>query len=290
MFEKIRTKDCPFDLSDWPTRKILRLFAGKDCVMALTNDGQVLQKTTDPALAIRPEYWTRITDIAISQYWPALAVGLVSDGTCMVGKRALRNSCEIREISFEAVNARVKALKNIVEIRVSDAIFALDETGRVHHIPLDREDWYQEVDSWENIRHIAVGNQCAVFGIDGEGRVHCAGANLTEGPHGDMRPRLAALEGVRDICAMGSEGEMILLSREGGKLEALKDGEVCEIPDTAEPRFCGNFLLTTVLGADGQLYSCRYLGSREWEKTDRRVRTAAVGLDDHHKPFLVYLK
>ena len=25
MFEKIRTKECPFDLSDWPTRKILRL-------------------------------------------------------------------------------------------------------------------------------------------------------------------------------------------------------------------------------------------------------------------------
>ena len=288
MFEKIRKKDCPFDLSDWPTRKILRLFAGKDCVMALTNDGQVLQKTTDPALAIRPEYWTRITDIAISQYWPALAVGLVSDGTCMVGKRALRNSCEIREISFEAVNARVKALKNIVEIRVSDAIFALDETGRVHHIPLDREDWYQEVDSWENIRHIAVGNQCAVFGIDGEGRVHCAGANLTEGPHGDMRPRLAALEGVRDICAMGSECEMILLAKDDGSLEVL-DRAACKLQDAGMLGFCSNFRLAAALGENGQLYCCRYPDS-EWEKTARGVRTAAVGLDEHYMPFLVYLK
>ena len=227
MFEMIHTKDCPFSFLDWPARKISRLFAGNSCVMALTEDGKVLQKTLDPDLAIRPEFWTRITDIAISQCWPALAVGLVSDGTCMVGKRALRRCCEIREISFETVNAQVKALKDIVEIRVSDAIFALDKAGRVHHIPLDREDRYQEVAGWENIRHIAVGNQEAVFGIDGKGRVHCAGANLTEGPHGDMRPRLAALEGVRDICAMGSECEMILLSREGGRLEALKDGAVC---------------------------------------------------------------
>lgn len=283
MFEKIYTKDCPFDLSDWPARKILRLFAGKDCVMALTDDGRVLQKTTDPALAIRLEYWTRITDIAISQCWPALAVGLVSDGTCMVGKRALRNSCEIREISFEEVNARVKALKNIVEIRVSDAIFALDETGRVHHIPLDREDWYQEVDSWENIRHIAVGSQCAVFGIDGEGRVHCAGANLT-----DMRPRMAALEGVRDICAMGSECERILLVKEDGSLEML-DGAACKLQDAGKLGFCSNFRMAAALGENGQLHCCRYPDS-EWEKTARRVRTAAVGLDESYKPFLVYLK
>ena len=218
MFEKIHTQDCPFDLSDWPARKISWLFAGNSCVMALTNDGEVLQKTLDPDLAIQPEFWTRITDIAISQYWPALAVGLVSDGTCMVAKRALRNCCEIRGISFEAVNAQVKALTDIVEIRVSDAIFALDKTGRVHHIPLDREDRYQEVDGWENIRHIAVGSQEAVFGIDDAGRVHCAGFNTIMGPCGDLRPRLAALEGVEDISAMGSEGEMILLVKEDGKL------------------------------------------------------------------------
>ena len=289
MFEKIHTQDCPFNLSDWPAEKIKKLFAGHGCVMALTDEGEVLQKTLDPALSIRPEYWTRITDIAISQYWPALVVGLVSDGTCMVAKRALRRCCEIRGISFDAVNEQIKALKDIVAVRVSDAIFALDKTGRVHHIPLDRDDDYKSVDSWENIVRIAVGSQCSVFGIDEAGHVHCAGANVSQGPHGDLRPRLAAQEGVVDVASMGSEGELLLLMKEDGSVEDLNGG-ACEIPGAEALGFCGNFLLTTVLGADRQLYSCRYLGSREWEKTDRRVRSAAVGLDDQYMPFLVYLK
>jgi hypothetical protein len=289
MFKKIHTVDCPFDLADWPARKISWLFAGKDCVMALTNDGDVLQKTLDPALSIRPEYWTRITDIAISQYWPALAVGLVSDGTCMVAKRALRRCCEIRGISFDAVNEQIKALKDIVAVRVSDAIFALDKFGRVHHIPLDREDRYQEVDGWEKIRYLSVGKQASVFGIDEAGHVRCAGANVSQGPHGDLRPRLAAQEGVVDVASMGSEGELLLLMKEDGSVEDLNGG-ACEIPGAEALGFCGNFLLTTVLGASGQLYSCRYLGSREWERTCRRVRSAAVGLDDQYMPFLVYLK
>ena len=84
---------CPFKFNVWYFKNIKEIFCGNSCVMAISDDGEILQKVTGTALAARTEYWNNIKSIAISQHFPALAVGLLKDGTCIVSKRALRNCC-----------------------------------------------------------------------------------------------------------------------------------------------------------------------------------------------------
>lgn len=284
------TQSCPFSFVEWFFKDITAVYAGKGCVMAMTGQGEVLQKVSNPDLAARMEYWTNIQEIAISQCFDSLALGLEKDGTCMVAKRALRRCCEITGVSFDWVNSQIRELKQIVKICVSDAIFALDSRGKVHCIPLTRQHDYHGVASWENIVHICAGNQCSVFGITAEGKVLCAGHNCVAGPRGDLREKLASCRDVADICSLGSEGERVVL--------AFRDGTAADL--SGEPilsgiadRFQSNFCLGAVLRRDGTLdfIPYHYPQTEDLEKLKNKpIKSFAVGLTENYNPFVIAVK
>ncbi len=234
------TKNIGFNMRDWKKESIVKVFGGNDCILAVTSDGRTLQKTKEPDLAVRTEYWTRIKDISLSSWMRCHAIGLVSDGTCLVAKRALRYLCELYKeqhdsIPFDIVNSEVKSWKDIVQTAVSDSYFALDKYGRVHVASASRnnQNEYASVSEWRNVKRIVTGPQNSVFGITRDGRILCAGENLIHGPHGSGYPsELAKLSGVYDLCAMGSECEDILIAMKDGTLLNYR-GEI--LPVTALP-------------------------------------------------------
>jgi hypothetical protein len=213
-------------MSDWKREEIVRVFAGTDCVMAVTADGRTLQKCRRQERQARLGYWTRIRQIALSKAVEGLALGLVADGTCLISKRPLRALCEDRPGAFERINGSVKSWQNIVQVVVSDAFFALDGLGRVHCACLDQESMedYRAVSTWQNVRRIVTGIQNSVFGITGAGQVLCAGGNCSHGPRGDMSRLLAGVRDVVDLYPTGSECEEVVLAQRDGRLRMLSAG------------------------------------------------------------------
>lgn len=260
----ICTKNTPFSFLDWQFRHLTGVYAGCECVMALTAEGEVLQKVTEESIAARTEYWTGIRDISVSPTVPGLAMGLAADGTCLLSKRALRRLCEGRLWDFTRVNDAVKQWTHLTQVLVTDAFFALDRDGRVHCVhpdPLCGE--YRETELWEKVVRLAAGDQNSVFGITEDGRVLCAGSNCLRGPNGDVRKRLAALSGVTDLKTAGSECERILLSRRDGTVTDLVSGPVLTGACTEAPVFAGNFALTALQRADGTLSFLPYFFPQE---------------------------
>ncbi len=225
MKKLVHTGNIGFDLCDWETESIHSVYAGADCIMAITDDGRVLQKVTDTAVSARTEYWTRVSQIAVSKYVSGLAIGLICDGTCMISKRPLRRICgpDSNLYAFDAIHNVIKTWQNIVQVEVSDSFFALDSDGYVHISPLDRytEQDYREVASWKNVQRIITGSQNSIFGITADGRVLCAGANLKNGPHGNISARTTSLTDVVDIVTTGSECEEIYFAFRDGSVRDL---------------------------------------------------------------------
>ena len=230
MKKLLYTENIGFDMSDWEREPIEKVFAGTDCIMAVTSDGRTLQKTTKPEYAARTKYWTRVEQIAVSGWASCHAIGLISDGTCMIAKRFVRSWCEDAEdaLPFDAVNNEVKSWTDITQVAVSDSFFGLDRKGKVHVSPLSRHERrdYADVGTWNGVVRIVAGSQSGVLGITGEGNVLCAGASFVRGPHGDVRDRLAALKNVADICTTGSECEEIVVAYNDGTVETLGGREI----------------------------------------------------------------
>ena len=111
----IYTKNAPLSFFDWRMKNIVSIYAGHSCVMAITKNGEVLQRVLNKELAARTEYWKNIRSISVSQSYPALAVGLVKDGTCIIGKKVARYYCKNFGGNFEQVNSSIKELKDIAE-------------------------------------------------------------------------------------------------------------------------------------------------------------------------------
>lgn len=226
----IYTENIGFDMSDWESENIKKVYAGTDCIMALTTDGRVLQKVTDSEVAARTKFWNNITDIAVSGCLPGMAIGLVSDGTCMISKRPIRRYCDGNGISrqFDRINDAVKSWKDIVEVEASDAFFALDKHGRVHYVNLSNDyDDYSATKSWENVVHIAVGTQNSVFGITADGRVLCTGGNLAGSIRRESRKSFFKdIEGAVDVCTSGSECERIYVAYKDGAVRVLTEDKV----------------------------------------------------------------
>ncbi|MBE5779282.1 MAG: hypothetical protein E7331_08115 [Clostridiales bacterium] len=271
---------CPFDFRDWTRYDIEKLYAGNDCVMAITYGGQVLQKVVRNEYAAMLFYWNNIKSISISQLFPALAVGLIADGTCVIAKRPLIHCCEVGNNQFEAVYEQLKRLRNIVEIVVSDAIFALDRYGKVHHISLWREDDYVAVEAWSNIKHIVAGNQNSVFGITNSGSVLCAGANTICGPYGDLNKTLQAFHNVVDICAMGSECEKPLLALSDGRIVDMYGETIVNGHVGTGQIFTGNHLFTVAKMKNEKYMVLPYdnaISVSEKLSSTSNVRSIAVG-------------
>lgn len=293
------TQDIPFDLHDWNREPIVSVFAGTNCIMAITSDGRTLQKTTNPQFAPRTQYWTRVRQIAISKCMTGHAIGLISDGTCMIAKKSVRYACENRVtkgmLPFDYINNEVKCWKNIKQVAVSDTFFGLDQNGRVHMSPLsqfERQD-YAEVESWTDIVRIVTGLQNSVFGIKKDGSVLCAGANLTKGPHGDVRPRLAELKNVIDICTTGSECEVILIAHGDGTVTNIHgeiifdhawsggpEGNLCIF----QSHFCYEVI---ILDERRKLVSWQHNNLNKLFEHDPRILSFAVGNNEYGKSFVL---
>lgn len=230
------TTNIEYDMRDWVKEPIEKVFAGTNCIMAITTDGRTLQKTTTPKFAVMAQYWTRIRHIALSGWASCAAIGLVSDGTCLISKRALRYLCDCfapghsSASVFEHVNNTIKSWSQIQQVAISDAYFALEESGKVRMIAANQgtQNAYAETAYWSNIRRIVTGSTSdAVFGLTEDGRVMCAGENVTNGPHGDIRKTVSQMHNVIDVGTMGSECEAILF--------AFKDGTVMDLSGTRIP-------------------------------------------------------
>ena len=227
------TDNIGFDMRDWERLPIKEVFAGTNCIMAITEDGRTLQKIKNRSFAARTQYWTRITQISLSNCLSGHAIGLVCDGTCLISKRPLRYLTDRRNfegaLSFEWVNDKVRSWTGIVQVAVSDAYFALDEDGRVHYAATHRyeESDYSVVTSWRDVKKIVTANQNGVLGITKDGKVLCAGGNFTRDPSGYTRKRLSKLSGVVDACVTGSEAEQVIV--------ALDDGSIVEVFQSSEP-------------------------------------------------------
>ncbi len=228
-----------YDMSDWDNEPIEKVFAGTDCILAITTDGRVLQKTKKPEVALRTQYWARIKDISLSGWAPCHAIGLVSNGTCMVAKRELRALCDLKNhvdtLWFDEVNNEIKSWSNIIQVAVSDSYFALDSDGKVHvasHSRFNRDE-YAIVPYWDDICRISTGLQNSILGVTKSGEVLGAGANILNGSHGNARECLSKFHDVADVCVTGSECGKIILALKDGTITDL-DGHIYPVTASVE--------------------------------------------------------
>ncbi len=277
------TPNTPFDLHDWEAIPLKQIYAGTNCVMAITENGRVLQKITDPDLAARCEYWTRVTQISISKWAPGFAIGLVEDGTCLISKKAVRARCDR---PFEDVNNAVKSWQNIVQVEVSDAFFALDKDGHVHYTALDdycQKD-YAEALSWNKVRRIVTGPQNSLFGITEDGTVLAAGANCRQN-----QARFAAFSDIADVFPIGSECEDLYLVRRDGRLVTLHGDTIhpvlCGWMPTPSKALEGTFRTAYALTLDHVLLSLSDIRP----VFDASISSFAVGDDCYAPPFVLAL-
>ena len=289
----IYTDNIDFNMDDWVNQPIKKVFAGTDCIMAITEDGRTLQKTKNPNCAAAVQYWTRIKDISLSAWAPGLAIGLVSDGTCLIAKKPTRkvlDSCDGYEhISFSTVNDTIKSWEHIVQVAVSDAFFAVSDEGRVYYSALSRYgiDEYREVLGWRNICRISVGLQDSIIGITKDGRMLCAGANLREGPHGDMTELLASYSDVTDVCMSGSECECIVVAHRDGTVEVLPDRQIFSA-DGKERTLCSHFgYYHFIMDSERQLFVDDTCGLKPVFPNCSIIDSFAVGDHDYSKPFVI---
>lgn len=254
MYKLLYTENIGFNMSDWENMQIREVFAGTDCIMAITDDGQVLQKTICTSVAARTKYWTRIKEIALSKWASGLAIGLVSDGTCMISKCAVRKYDE--EMNFDIINSEIKSWTDIVQVAASDAFFGLDKAGNVHYAPLYKFGVvdYFGVTEWKNVKKIVTGNQNSIFAVTAEGKVLSEGSNCRQGPHGDISHYLSSIEGVVDISPTGSECENVLMLLRDGRIIDLY-GETVDtltLPATVSDKVLDSTAFYFVLANEGK--------------------------------------
>ena len=290
MGKLIHTDHTVFDLTDWESEDLQKVFAGTGCVMALTADGRVLQKIMSPEHAARTDYWKNITDIALSNWMDGLAIGLCSDGTCMISKRPARKLWSDPS-AFERINSTVKSWKNIVAVAASDAFFALDRDGYVHYAADRAVDYYRETKSWKNIVRMVTGTQCSLFGITADGRVYAAGPNCTAGPAGNIRDKLDRMTDIVDLCVSGSECSQIYVAHRDGRVEDVISGEILDFTCRPKPGCMQSHTVAVAIQqADGSVkhlsYCCGPLsGAEAFSQTP--VSSFALGDGDYILTFML---
>ena len=203
---------------------IRKVAAGADLLVAITADHRIRHIARNPDLQLREQYWTRVVDVAISGFAEGMCVGLIADGTCMLSKRALRSiatcyheTLQSQNREFERINNTIKSWTNVIQLAVSDAIFALHEDGTVSCCEFSRpftESKYRHVQSWCGIRKVVVGSQDSIVGITDDGQIRVDGYNLL--PRENEIVRSGSRIDAVDVVLGGSECERILfLDREG---------------------------------------------------------------------------
>ena len=311
MGKLLYTDNIGFSMNDWETESIRKVFAGTGCIMAITDDGRVMQKIVDKDIAARTQYWTRIQQIALSKWAAGVAIGLVSDGTCMISKRPIRAGVYSGR-NFEWVNDTVKSWHDIVQVAASDSFFALDSTGNVHYAYFsyrrEYEDNYRSVTSWRNVCKIVTGSQDSVFGVTTDGRVLCAGAGCMRGPYGNLQRKLDLITDAVDVYPTGAECQVIVIAKSDGSLvdhdgrvlTYSKENEEAPLPIVKMPEgpldqvLDGTFWYTVVgRTPGGALFSTMRRYVTDWENSKSifpshvRINSFAVGDIGYGTPFVI---
>lgn len=288
MSKILYSRNCPFSFRNWSFKKINKIFAGHDCVMAITASGKVLQKVLNKDFAIQSDSWNNMKEIAISNWCPALAVGLKVDGTCVVAKNPLKHVCQNFSRDYKTIYNSIHELKDIVKICVSDAVFALTKFGDVICIPLLNTTEYDNVSTWQNIKHITVGNQNSVFGITTDGKIVCSGRNVI-GSYRDLPTKLASFDHVVDISVMGSECESIHLLLEDGRFIDLHQNIILNNANALQD-IRSNSLLSAIRCVDNSIKLISYNSSLQEmsiKTNNHTIFSFAVGLSNMDKPFYI---
>lgn len=289
MKELLYTKNIGFDLSDWKRKCIRKVYAGTNCIMAITDEGEVLQKTLRPEVAARTGYWTRITEIALSNWASGFAIGLVSDGTCMIAKRAVREVDE--ECRFDIINNQIKSWKNIVQVAASDAFFGLDKAGNVRYVPLHRTgiDDYRGVEQWQNVKKIVTGLQNSVFAVTADGTVLVEGGNCRRGPKGDICRYTSQRKDVVDLFPTGSECEELFMLLKDGTVVDLFGNKITALTlPLTEKALDGTFSRFAIANDGGNRLIDLCRGCREALRPRRgRIISFAAGDINYRNPFII---
>jgi len=270
------------------------VFAGSDCLIAITSAGKLLQKTWGSAVSLNEYAYNGmdLSKIAVSNACPGMTMALDSDGYCRIERNGISRYCTSSECRLRVLQAAAQ-WKGITDIAVSDAFFGLDTAGRVHVAALsDRgQTEYASAEKWENVTRIAVGLQNAIFGVTRDGRVLCAGANCLNGPHGDISGILAGLNGVAAIGAMGSECEEILVFFRDGRVKGLFS-DIDDIIPAGGIEVSSNAGCVAAKDGRGRLhFYCRNRDNEERfdELKGRMVENFALGDIDFINPFAAAL-
>ena len=221
MSRLLYTNNIPFDMNDWNEKQIKDIFAGKNCIMAITESGETLQKISNQEFMSRTQYWTRIKQIGISKWAEGAAIGLVEDGTCLIAKKPIRLMCEERRLNFEHINDTVKSWKDVVQVAASDAFFALRSDGTVRYVSFCEryQAEYEEIKEWQEIIRIVTGAQNSIFGITKNGKILAAGTNVM-----NIKSHLSKFDNVVDAYPVGSEcTDMYVLTTDGSVVRVRDD-------------------------------------------------------------------
>lgn len=215
MYKLLYTQNIPFDMSDWENKQIKKVFAGENCIMAITETGETLQKIKNQDVMAKTQYWTRIKQIGLSKWAEGAAIGLVEDGSCLISKKIIREMSEEHRLNFDYINDTIKLWNNIVQVAASDAFFALHSNGTVSYVSFCErfQNEYKDVENWRNIRRIVTGTQNSIFGITNNGEILAAGYNSR-----NIQGRISQYNNVVDIYPTGSECEDLYILTSNGNV------------------------------------------------------------------------
>lgn len=230
-------------MHDWEQEHLIALFGGGSCLMAMTRDGRILRKTQTKSPFPYLDNWLQhdIFKITVGSLFSDFAIGLTRNGACipMTEKWMAHwwKSCasDYREYShryekptnmpdsYENAVRKIRNLKNIRQVLISDAVFALDWFGFVHYIPFPRSsELYHEVHNWRNVIRLIATPEANIFGITADGRVLAAGHSTGDhGPKGNVRDKIDALTDVAGFVPEGPECTDMYYIKYDGTLHSL---------------------------------------------------------------------
>ena len=218
----IATNGIRLPLRDIKGEGITKVVAGNNMIVAITNNHHIRFIPSNPDLPLSEFLGIRVEDVAISKIYNGLCIGLLEDGTCRLlycitaGKTKTQNS---QYDEFRWIDDTIRRWRDVVQLVVSDAIFALHIDGRVSCCEFSRhfmEPSYGRVQCWEGIRKLVVGSQCSVAGITHEGTILVDGQNMIRNQ--DRIVNSSTRIDIADIIMGGSECERILFLDKGGRI------------------------------------------------------------------------
>jgi len=287
MSRLLYTSNIPFDMNDWNEKQIKDIFAGKNCIMAITESGETLQKISNQEFMSRTQYWTRIKQIGISKWAEGAAIGLVEDGTCLIAKRPIRLMCEDRRLNFEHINDTVKSWKNVVQVAASDAFFALRADGTIRYVSFCEryQAEYEEIKEWREVIRIVTGVQNSIFGITKNGEILAAGTNAM-----NIKNYLSKYDNVVDVYPIGSEcTDMYVLTMDGSVARVREDLNNLNISNKLQ-RLDGHFDYKAFALTESQsVIDISDHNAKSVFPEKNKIVSFAVGDSNYTKPFVVAL-